>query len=534
MILLTDYEIASQTKLKKVNDLLKEYNIKEDLIENYGPYKAKIDYTKIDKKKKGKLILVTSCSPTPSGEGKTTLAIGINDALRILKKNSIVALREPSLGPVFGLKGGACGGGYAQVAPMDDINLHFTGDIHAVTACNNLLSAIIDNHLYWGNELNLDENTIAFKRCLDVNDRALRKVKLTNRNDGFNISTASEIMAILCLSTDMEDLKRRLGNIFIGYTKDHKCVFAKDLKCVGALAILLKDALKPNAVQTLENNLAFVHGGPFANIAHGTNSIISTNLALSLSDYVLVEAGFGSDMGGFKFFDLITRNFDIVPSVVVVNVTIKGLKYNGEDNLEKGLANLDYHVTNMQKFSDNVLVVLNKFTSDTQEEIDILANHVQKLKASFAISEAFSQGGKGAITVAQEVINLSEKKPKKITYPYELSDSLYDKVHKVCCNYLNARDVLIKDEIKDKFDRISQDFADLPICIAKTQYSISDDKNLLGNPKDFTVTVSDVEVASGAGFIVVSLGSIMRMPGLSRNSNYLNMDIEDNVITGLF
>ena len=531
---MNDYEIARKTNLKPIKELIKKYNISEDLIEEYGKYKAKIDYTKIANNKKGKLILVTSTSPTPSGEGKTTLAIGINDSLNKLGQKSIVALREPSLGPVFGIKGGACGGGYAQVAPMDDINLHFTGDIHAVTACNNLLASIIDNHLYWGNKLNLDEQKIAFKRCLDINDRALRNIKLANREESFNISTASEIMAILCSSQNMEDLKKRLGEIFIGFTKDNKKVFAKDLDCVGALAILLKDALKPNLVQTLENNLALVHGGPFANIAHGTNSIISTNLALSLADYVVCEAGFGSDMGGFKYFDLIKRTFNLNPQVVVINTTIKGLKYNGHDNLSEGLANLDYHVQNMQKLSGNIIVVLNEFTTDTKEEIALLKERCQKLKVAFAISQAFNKGGEGCLDVASKIIDLASKEVKEITLPYDPEDDLFTKIKKVCTNYLAAKDVVISDNIKDKFALIAQNFPNLPICIAKTQYSISDNKNLLGYPKNHIMTISDIEVANGAGFIVVSMGNILRMPGLAQKANYLNMDITNDVIKGLF
>lgn len=531
---MNDYEIASQTKLENIDKLIKKYHISKDLIESYGNFKAKIDYTKINFEQKGKLVLVTSTSPTPSGEGKTTLAIGINDALNKLNYQSIVALREPSLGPVFGLKGGACGGGYAQVAPMDDINLHFTGDIHAVTACNNLLASIIDNHLYFGNELNLDGEQIYFKRCLDINDRALRNIKLKNRQESFNISTASEIMAILCLSENMEDLKRRLANIFIGFSKDGKKIFARDLKCVGALAILLKDALKPNLVQTLENNLAIVHGGPFANIAHGTNSIISTKLSLALSDYTIVEAGFGSDMGGFKYFDLIGRFYGITPNAVVINTTIKGLKYNGNSDLEKGISNLEYHVKNMQKFSSNIIVVLNKFTDDTNADITFIQNYCKKLKVQFAISEAYKEGSDGCLDVAKKIIDLANLPSSKYKLPYDVKDTLLEKIKKVCCNYLNAKDVIINKEIKDKFLKIANEFKDLPICIAKTQYSISDNKDLLGNPKDFIMEISDVDVASGAGFIVVCMGKIMRMPGLSSKSNYLNMDIIDNKIEGLF
>ncbi len=531
---MNDYEIATKIKLKKINDLIKDYHLDENLIENYGHYKAKIAYDKIESNKEGKLILVTSTSPTPTGEGKTTLAIGLNDALNKLNQKSIVALREPSLGPVFGLKGGACGGGYAQIAPMDDINLHFTGDIHAITACNNLLAAIIDNHLFQGNELNLDEERIYFKRCLDVNDRALRKVKLNTREDSFNISTASEIMAILCLAKDMEDLKTRLGNIFIGFTKDNQKIFARDLNCVGALAILLKDALKPNLVQTLENNLAIVHGGPFANIAHGTNSYLSTKLALALSDYAIVEAGFGSDMGGFKYYDLIYRNFHLKPQVIVINTTIKGLEYNGNGSLEKGIVNLDYHIHNMQKFNDNIIVVLNKFQTDLKEQIHFLKNYCQHLKVDFAISNAYQEGSKGCLDVAQKIISLANINPKEVILPYELDDDLLTKIKKVCCNYLNAKDVIIDEKIKTKFLNIAQNFPNLPICIAKTQYSISDQKELLGNPHDFIMRITDLDVASGAGFIVVCMGNILRMPGLGKKANYLNMDIIDNKIQGLF
>ncbi len=530
---MNDYEISKQFSLKNIQDIALKYNITSDNLELYGNYKAKIDYQKIKNSNKGKLILVTSTSPTKFGEGKTTLAIALNDALNALDYKSIAVLREPSLGPVFGIKGGACGAGKSQIAPMEDINLHFTGDIHAVESANNLLAAIIDNHLYQGNDLNLDLETINFKRCIDINDRALRNIQLSNRKESFNITTASEIMAILCLSKDMNDLKKRLGNIFIGYTKDKKPIFAKDLNCVGALALLLKDALKPNIVQSLENNLVLVHGGPFANIAHGCSSVISINTSLALADYTITEAGFGSDMGGLKFFDIVARNNNLIPDVVVINTTVRGLKYNGNNILEKGLCNLEYHVQNIQKFSNNIIVIINKFETDTKEEIEMVLNKCQELNVLADVSNAFIEGSKGVLTSAQKIIKLATQESKDFKLPYSLDLPLIDKIKILCTKYLNAKDVIIDSKIQNKFDQINNTFPNLAICIAKNQYSISDNKQLLGNPKDFIMRITDINVANGAGFITVCMGNIMTMPGLGKNSNYLNMDIVDDHIVGL-
>lgn len=530
---MNDYEIASKVKPLHIRDIADKLNIKEESLEYYGNNKAKITASD-EMTAKGKLILVTSTSPTPYGEGKTTLAIGIHDALCKIGEQSLVVLREPSLGPVFGTKGGATGGGYSQVIPMEDINLHFTGDIHAITAANNLLAAIIDNHLFHGNELNLDASRISFERCLDVNDRVLRKVDLpiTNRRDKFNISTASEIMAILCLSKDIDDLKEKLGNIFIGYTLDDKEIFARDLHAEGALTVLLKDAIKPNLVQTLENNPAIIHGGPFANIAHGCNSIIATKLGLNLADYVVTEAGFGSDMGALKFLDIKCRQNNIYPDMIVLNTTIRGLKYNGHDNLEIGLSNLEYHVTNMKKFSSNVLVVLNKFATDTEREVEVLCNYCNALRVPFAISTCHQDGSDGGIEVANTIVDMLANENQITYFPYEVTDSLQTKIEKVCKDIYYAKEIKYKDGILEKIEKLDQ--YHLPICIAKTPYSITDDPKKLGFPKNSTMTVTDVKLNHGAGFITVYMGNIMTMPGLSSHANYLNMDYIDGTIKGIF
>lgn len=530
-----DYEIARMIAPKPIEEIAKRLNIPSDALEYYGHDKAKINVSKIQEPKTpGKLILVTSTSPTPYGEGKTTLAIGIHDALCRLNQNSLVVLREPSLGPVFGTKGGATGGGYSQVIPMADINLHFTGDIHAITSANNLLAAIIDNHLFQGNDLDLDPKRISFERCLDVNDRALRTVYLqrSDRSEKFNISTASEIMAILCLATDIDDLKKRLGDIFIGYTNDDKKIYARDLKCEGALTVLLKDAIKPNLVQTLEHNPALIHGGPFANIAHGCNSLIATKLGLTLADYVITEAGFGSDMGALKFLDIKCRNGELYPDLIVVNTTVKGLKYNGHDSLEAGLTNLAYHVTNMQKFSNHILVVLNQFATDTPAEIACISKYCQTLQVPFEVSTCHQDGGAGGVVVAKKLLAMLETSNTKRYQIYDVADSLTTKIETVCKEIYYAGKVVYQEKALQKIQAL-QDIQ-LPICIAKTPYSITDQKDQLGFPKGSVMTVTDLKLNNGAGFITVYMGNIMTMPGLSKTANYLNIDYVDGEPTGIF
>jgi len=545
---MTDIEIANKIKLKPIEEIGK--NIGVDDLELYGKYKAKI--SGINDKKKGKLILVTSINPTPFGEGKTTMSIGIHDALCHIGKNSIVALREPSLGPVFGTKGGATGGGYSQVVPMEDINLHFTGDMHALTSANNLLCAAIDNHLFQGNSLNLDPTKLCFPRAMDMNDRALRSITVGKgkinfeRDDSFVITVASEVMAILCLAKDLDDLQFRLGNIIIGYDNKNKPVFAKDLDIVGAMTILLKDAIKPNLVQTLEGNPAIIHGGPFANIAHGCNSIIATNTALSLADYVVTEAGFGSDLGAEKFLDIKCRIGNLEPDVIVVNATIRSLKYNGGcpkeeltkeniDHLEKGLCNLEVHITNMQKYSNNVIVCINKFGSDTKKEIDIVREFVNKLTCPVEVSESHAKGGKGAVKLAEEIVKLCNRK-SSFKFLYDLNNSIKDKIKIISTEIYRANNVVYSDEANSSIKSITNmGYNNLPICIAKTQYSISDDPKKLGFPTNFDVTVRDVKLCLGAGFIVVYMGNIMTMPGLSKTPAYENMNIDnDYTIKGLF
>lgn len=547
----TDIEIAREKELIPIEKIAKKIGIQKEDLEMYGKYKAKIEIKK-ENKQKAKLILVTSTNPTPYGEGKTTMSIGIADALWKLKKKTLVTLREPSLGPVFGMKGGATGGGYAQVVPMEDINLHFTGDIHAITTCNNLLCAAIDNHLFQGNELDIDENTICFPRAMDMNDRSLRNITIgkgkTNfeRNDSFVITVASEIMAIFCLSKDLMDLKKRLGNILIAYNKKGKPVYAKDLHIEGAMTLLLKDAIKPNLVQTLEGNPAIIHGGPFANIAHGCNSLIATKLSLSLADYVVTEAGFGSDLGAEKFLDLKCQLGGLKPDVIVVNATIRSMKYNGlcpkEElytpslkYLEKGIENLLVHIENMKKISNHVVVCLNHFYKDTEEEINFVKEKVETLKVPFHVSYAFEKGGAGSLDLAKEIVSLCEK---RATYKpiYSLSDSIQEKIKKVTTEIYRASDIIYTKEALESLKRIEKIAEkNMPICIAKTQYSLSDDPKKLGHPKDFSVTVRDLKLCSGAGFIVVYMGNIMTMPGLSKEPAYKNMDIDkNNIITGLF
>ena len=528
----------------------KKIGLSEEDLELYGKYKAKINVDNIKKDSAGKLILVTSINPTPYGEGKTTISIGISDALNKLNKNSVVVLREPSLGPVFGIKGGATGGGYSQVVPMEDINLHFTGDIHAIEAANNLLCAIIDNHIYQGNELGIKE--VVFNRCVDLNDRALRNVtvkydnKGLEREDKYNITVASEIMAILCLSKDIEDLKERIGNILVGFNGKDEPVYAKDLNCVGAVSLLLKDALKPNLVQTLENNPAIIHGGPFANIAHGCNSIIATKIGLQLADYVVTEAGFGADLGAEKFFDIKCRVADIKPNCIVINATIRSLKYNGgiskeeinKENLEalkKGIVNLERHIKNMSKYTKNIVVCLNQFYSDTENEIKYVIKFVKDMGYPIEICSSFKTGGAGAVNLANKIVEICNNdidfKPL-----YDTDNTIKNKIKTICTEIYGANDIEIGEEVEKKIKKLeSMGLGNLPVCIAKTQYSFSDDPKKLGAPTNFNMKVRDIRVSNGAGFIVVLMGNIMTMPGLGKNSAYLNMDIDNKgKIKGLF
>lgn len=533
---MNDYEINKNTVLLPIEKIANKLNISQEYLESYGKYKAKIKNMVVGEKE-GKLILVTSTSPTPYGEGKTTLSIGIADSLCKIGKSAVVVLREPSLGPVFGIKGGATGGGKSQVAPMEDINLHFTGDIHAITSANNLIAAAIDNHLFRGNELGLDRNRIIFERCLDINDRALRHVylPLNERNDSFTISVASEIMAILCLVTSLDELKEKLGNIQIGYTMKKKEVYVKDLKIEGALAILLKDAIYPNLVQTLENNPAIIHGGPFANIAHGCNSVIATKTALKLASYTVTEAGFGSDLGAFKFLDIKCRKHHLNPDIIVINTTIRSLKYNGDGNLANGIMNLSYHIENMKTFKDNIMVVLNQFEEDTKEDISFIKNFCLEKKIPFEISECYKKGSAGGISLANKIVSLTSKEKTSIRFPYDLKDNIFTKIEKVCKNNYFAKDVIYSKVAKEKLQQIEGTiYETYPICIAKNQYSITDDPKKLGFPKNHVMQVTDIKIQNGAEFITIFMGNIMTMPGLPARPNYLKMDIVNQEIKGLF
>ena len=551
---MTDIEIARNTKLYDIKKIAKNLGINNEYLETYGKYKAKIDNSifNSDINKNGKLILVTAINPTPLGEGKTTMSIAIADGLRRIGKNSILALREPSLGPVFGIKGGATGGGKVQIAPMEDINLHFTGDIHALTSANNLLSALIDNHIYFGNELGFDK--VVWKRCLDLNDRQLRSVEtglskeknIVPRLDNFDITVASEMMAILCLSKDINDLKRRISNIIVGYTKDDKPIYCKDLKAEGSLTVLLKDAIKPNLVQTLEHTPAIVHGGPFANIAHGCNSVIATNLAMRLSDYVVTEAGFGADLGAEKFLDIKCRSVKH-PDAVVLVATLKALKYHGgakiedcksEDiaSLDKGIDNLYKHVDNLRnKFGLNVIVAINKYNEDSKIEINYLKNKLEEQGIELSLVEGYKKGGKGAIDIANKLVDIVENRCK-FKFVYDLDDSIYDKVNKVCKEIYGASNVIFSDSAKESIKRIEKIKLDkVPVCIAKTQYSLSDNpKNLLCD-RSYDITIRDVELKNGAGFVVCKAGTIMTMPGLPKVPAANSIDIdENNNIVGIF
>ena len=553
---MTDLEIAKSVKLEKIQNIGKKLNINEEDLELYGNYKAKIAnevIKKIENNKTGKLILVTAISPTPLGEGKTTISISIADGFRKIGKKSVLALREPSLGPVFGIKGGAAGGGHAQIAPMEDINLHFTGDIHAITAANNLLSAMIDNHIYFGNELGIEK--VVWKRCLDLNDRQLRKVntglsgesKIVPREDSFDITVASEVMAILCLATDIQDLRKKLGNILIGYNKKGKPVYARDLRAEGSMTVLLKDALKPNLVQTLEHTPAIVHGGPFANIAHGCNSVIATKTAMRLADYTITEAGFGADLGAEKFLDIKCRKANLKPDAVVCVATIKALKYHGgepkesilEENmqcLENGMSNLYRHVDNIRgKFGLNVIVAINKYTSDTDKEIEFVQNELAKRQIPVSLVESWAKGGEGAIDIAKQLVDLVEKE-EKFEYIYDIKESIVEKINKVAMKIYGAKTVKYTEEATRNIEKIEElGYGNLPVCIAKTQYSFSDDPKNLECKEPFEINVRDVELKAGAGFIVVLAGKIMTMPGLPKVPAAESIDIDENgEIVGIF
>lgn len=550
-----DIEIARNTKLEEINVIARKLNVEDD-IEQYGKHKAKISLEVMEKlknKKNGKLILMTAINPTPLGEGKTTMAIGLADGMNKIGKNAVLALREPSLGPVFGIKGGATGGGHSQIAPMEDINLHFTGDIHAITAANNLLSAIIDNHIYFGNELNIEK--VVWKRCLDLNDRQLRKVNtglsgeknIVPREDGFDISVASEIMAILCLATDIKDLKRRIGNIIIGYNKLGMPITAGDLKADGALTVLLKEAIKPNLVQSLEKTPAIVHGGPFANIAHGCNSIIATKMALKLADYVVTEAGFGADLGAEKFLDIKCRKAELKPDVVVCVATMKALKYHGgvakeevqNENivaLERGMNNLFKHIDNLQNvYGLNVIVAINKYTYDTEKEINYLKEKLQEKGIELSLVESWEKGGEGATDLAEKVVKLAEKE-HKFKYAYELNESIKNKIEDVAKKIYGAESVEFSEEAEKEIEKIEKlGYGNMPVCIAKTQYSLSDDQKNLECNEPFSIHIREIHLRAGAEFVVAIAGKIMTMPGLPKMPAAEKIDLdEDGNIVGIF
>lgn len=552
-----DIDIARNTKLKDITEIAKKVGINDEEVEQYGKYKAKIDSKKISdrlkNKKDGKLILVTSINPTPLGEGKTTMAIGLADGLTRIGEKAILALREPSLGPVFGIKGGATGGGYAQVAPMEDINLHFTGDIHAITSANDLLAAMIDNHIYFGNELGFEK--VTWKRCIDLNDRQLRKIEtglsgeknIIQREDGFDISVASEIMAILCLSTDIKDLKRRIANIIVGYNKENEPITAHDLHAEGALTVLLKDAINPNLVQTLEHTTAIIHGGPFANIAHGCNSIIATKTAMKLADYTITEAGFGSDLGAEKFLDIKCRKANLKPDAVVCVATIRALKYHGgqskeevkQENLEalsNGLHNLNRHLDNLKnKFGLNVIVAINKFSTDTDAEIELLSSKLKEQGIEMSLVESHQKGSVGAIDLAEKIVKLTEK-PEDFRFIYEDEESIKVKIEKVAKNIYGAESVEYSYEAIKQINKIEKmGYSKLPVCIAKTQYSFSDDAKNLECKEPFTLHVNEILLKAGAEFIVAITGKIMTMPGLPKVPAAEEIDIDENGnIVGIF
>ncbi|MCD8115722.1 MAG: formate--tetrahydrofolate ligase [Oscillospiraceae bacterium] len=554
---MTDIEIAQQCEMKPIGQIAQTAGIEEKYLEPYGRYKAKVDYALLRESKRpdGKLVLVTAITPTPAGEGKTTTTIGLADGLRRIGQNVMVALREPSLGPVFGIKGGAAGGGYAQVVPMEDINLHFTGDFHAIGAANNLLAAMLDNHIYQGNALNIDPKTITWKRCVDMNDRQLRhvidgiggRVNGVPREDGYDITVATEIMAVFCLADSITDLKARLGRIVVAYTYDGKPVTAADLKAVGAMAALLKDALKPNLVQTLEGTPALVHGGPFANIAHGCNSVLATRMALRLGDIAVTEAGFGADLGAEKFLDIKCRYAGLKPSAVVIVATIRALKMHGgkaksdlgsEDlaALEKGIPNLLRHVSNIKNvYGLPAVVAVNRFPTDTDAEVELIIRRCKELGVNVVLSDVWAKGGEGGEALAREVLRLCDE-PSDFRFSYELSDTLEEKIEKVVTKVYGGAGVAFTDSARKQLARLTElGFGGLPVCIAKTQYSFSDDPSLLGAPEGFTVTVKEVKVSAGAGFVVVLTGDIMTMPGLPKVPAAEKIDVDENgVISGLF
>lgn len=551
--MLTDIEIARNTKIENIKDIANKIGLLEDDIEFYGKYKAKITFDALNKIKNnedGKLILVTAINPTPAGEGKTTISIGLAQGFAKLNEKVVLALREPSLGPCFGMKGGATGGGYSQIVPMEDINLHFTGDIHAITTAHNLISSIIDNHIYYGNELEISE--VIWKRVLDLNDRALRNIVVgvgdsagKIREDGFMITVASEIMAILCLSEDMEDLRQKLSNIVIGYNKSGKEVKLVDLKCVGSVVALLKDAIKPNLVQTLEGVPVLIHGGPFANIAHGCNSIIATKTALKLGDYVVTEAGFGADLGAEKFLDIKCRKANLKPDCVVIVSTCRSLKYNGgadknnikEENLEAlnlGLNNLIRHIENIKKYNLSIVIALNKFIFDTENEINLIKNKCTELNVEFSLCEAWEKGGEGCTDLAKKVISSCGEKDD-FKFLYDLDLSIKDKIKKIAKEIYRAKEVIFSPKANKEIKRLTElEYDKLPICIAKTQYSFTDNPKLLNAPADFSFTINEIRLSAGAGFIVALAGDIMIMPGLPKEPSANNIDFVGGKIVGLF
>ncbi len=558
LIMKTDIQIAQEAELKHINEVAKQLDIKEDDLELYGKYKGKLSnelWNRVKGNPDGKLVLVTAINPTPAGEGKTTTTIGLGQALGKLNVKSVVTLREPSLGPCFGIKGGAAGGGNAQVVPMDELNLHFTGDFHAITSANNLLAAMLDNHIHQGNKLNIDTNQIVWKRCLDMNDRVLRNIVVglgrkadgRVREDHFVISVASEIMAILCLAEDMGDLKKRLGEIIVAYNMDGEPVTAKELKAVGAMAALLKDALKPNLVQTLENTPAIIHGGPFANIAHGCNSLMATKTALKLADVVITEAGFGADLGAEKFFNIKCRSGNLSPDAVVMVATVRALKYNGGvakdrledenlDALEKGIVNLEKHIENVRKFGLPIVVTLNRFITDTEDEIKYVKDFCKKLNCEFALCNVWEEGGQGGIELAEKVLETLDKKESNFQYLYDNDLPIKDKIESICKEIYGAGDVsydLAAEREINKLERLG--YGNLPICMAKNQYSLSDDPTKLGRPRNFKINIREVYVSAGAGFIVAITGTVMTMPGLPKIPAAEGIDVdEDGNIIGLF
>ena len=553
----SDIEIAQESTMDRITDVAAAYGIEADELEQYGKYKAKLSddlWDKIKDRPNGKLVLVTAINPTPAGEGKTTTSIGLADALNLLGKKTVVALREPSLGPCFGIKGGAAGGGYAQVVPMEDLNLHFTGDFHAITSANNLLAALLDNHIKQGNELRIDLKAINWKRCVDMNDRQLRNIVIglggkadgVVREDHFVITVASEIMAILCLADDMEDLKKRLARIIVAYDVDGKPVTAADLQAVGSMAALLKDAIKPNIIQSLEHNMALVHGGPFANIAHGCNSVQATRFALKLGDIAVTEAGFGADLGAEKFFDIKCQMAGFQPDAAVLVATVRALKYNGGvpktelaaenlDALAKGIVNLEKHIENLQSYGIPVVVAINQFATDTEAELQFVENFCRERGAEFALSKVHGEGGKGGVELAKTLLDTLEKKEAHFTPVQKLEDNLYQKIEAVATKIYGADGVNYEPKARKALDKLTElGFGQVPVCMAKTQYSLSDDAKKLGRPSGFRITVRDAYVSAGAGFVVCLTGDIMTMPGLPKKPAAFGIDVNDGKITGLF